>query len=149
VTVAARIAAGSLILFFVIASRPVAAYSVLAHESNIDAVWESHLRPPLHQKFPSATSHDLLAARAYAYGGSLIQDMERLFLESLDSTRRRFRETLTALRSGPVHFANVNLDTGKLAVPAEYERADEAEAALRKRQDRAAAAASREDPFPQ
>jgi hypothetical protein len=75
VTAAARVAVISLTIVLVLALRPVSAYSVLAHESNVDAVWESHIRPLLHQKFPSATPEDLLASRAYAYGGSLIQDM--------------------------------------------------------------------------
>lgn len=75
-------------------------------------------------------------------------EAERLFLESLDHTRARFRETLTALRKGPLHLANVNLDTGKLTAPGEYERADETEAELRKRHDSAASDASRDRPVP-
>ena len=55
--------------------RPVGAYSVLAHESNIDALWEAGIRPLLLQKYPHTTPDALLAARAYAYGGSVIQDL--------------------------------------------------------------------------
>jgi len=51
------------------------AYSVLAHEANVDALWESGMRSILHQRFPSATAAELDAARAYAYGGSVIQDL--------------------------------------------------------------------------
>jgi len=51
------------------------AYSVLAHESNIDAVWDSHIRPLLRAKYPRTTDAELTAARAYAYGGSVIQDL--------------------------------------------------------------------------
>ncbi len=55
--------------------RPASAYSVLAHESNIDALWASHIRPMLHEKYPRATAAELDDARAYAYGGSVIQDL--------------------------------------------------------------------------
>jgi len=51
------------------------AYSVLSHEANIDALWDSSIKPLLHQKFPLATPDDLQHARAYAYGGSVIQDL--------------------------------------------------------------------------
>jgi hypothetical protein len=51
------------------------AYSVLAHESNIDALWDAGLRPLLARRYPDATREDLQHARAYAYGGSVIQDL--------------------------------------------------------------------------
>jgi hypothetical protein len=51
------------------------AYSVLAHESNIDALWNSHIRGLLIAKYPGTTPQTLLEARAYAYGGSVIQDL--------------------------------------------------------------------------
>jgi hypothetical protein len=31
------------------------AYAVLAHQAEIDVVWESHLKPLLHKKFSKAT----------------------------------------------------------------------------------------------
>src|SRR6476660_1322879 len=52
-----------------------AAYSVLAHEANVDAFWDGRIRPLLARRFPRATRADLQAARAYAYGGSVIQDL--------------------------------------------------------------------------
>ena len=52
-----------------------AGYSVLAHEANIDAVWESTISKMLVARFPGATAEDLLDARAYAYGGCVIQDL--------------------------------------------------------------------------
>src|SRR5690348_7673108 len=58
-----------------LAPRPADAYSVLAHESNIDALWASHIRPLLREKYPRATAAQLDEARAYAYGGSVIQDL--------------------------------------------------------------------------
>ena len=51
------------------------AYSVLAHEANIDALWETSLRPLLARRFPKATRDELAQARAYAYGGAVIQDL--------------------------------------------------------------------------
>jgi hypothetical protein len=52
-----------------------AAYAVLAHEAIIDAAWETHLKPELLRRFPGATEAGLSAAQAYAYGGSIIQDL--------------------------------------------------------------------------
>ena len=57
------------------APRGAAAYSVLAHESNIDALWDSHIRPALLAKYPGTSAEALLVARAHAYGGSTIQDL--------------------------------------------------------------------------
>ena len=56
-------------------SQPAAAYSVLAHEANIDALWDSGIRPLLARRFPRATAAQLHDARAYAYGGAVIQDL--------------------------------------------------------------------------
>src|SRR5207244_10951067 len=56
-------------------AAPAGAYSVLAHEANVDALGETGIRPLLHQRFPRATVAQLAAARAYAYGGSVIQDL--------------------------------------------------------------------------
>src|SRR5215831_13339082 len=57
------------------AVREAAPYSVLAHESNIDAMWESDIRPLLVHRFPRSTADELRDARAFAYGGSVIQDL--------------------------------------------------------------------------
>jgi len=56
-------------------SQPTQAYAVLSHEAIIDAVWESHIKPVILQKYPQATDEDLSRAQAYAYGGAIIQDM--------------------------------------------------------------------------
>jgi hypothetical protein len=53
----------------------VQAYSVLSHQAIIDAVWETHLKILLHQRFPEASEEELSGAQAYAYGGAIIQDM--------------------------------------------------------------------------
>jgi len=55
--------------------HPAQAYSVLTHEAIIDAAWDANIRPLLLARFPNATPDDLRTAHAYAYGGSIIQDM--------------------------------------------------------------------------
>jgi hypothetical protein len=50
-------------------------YAVLAHQALIDTTWESHLKPLLKTRYPDATEAELSAAQAYAYGGSIIQDL--------------------------------------------------------------------------
>jgi hypothetical protein len=51
------------------------AFSVLTHEAIIDSAWKDSIRPLLLQRFPNATKEELKEAHAYAYGGSIIQDM--------------------------------------------------------------------------
>ncbi len=51
------------------------AYSVLTHEEVVDLLWKDDIQPLLVKRFPMATSEDLKKAHAFAYGGSLIQDM--------------------------------------------------------------------------
>lgn len=63
-------------LGFVIAVVQVSgAYSVLTHEEVVDLLWKEQIRPMLKQRFPSATDDDLRKAHAFAYGGSVLQDM--------------------------------------------------------------------------
>jgi hypothetical protein len=57
------------------AVQPCAAYSVLTHEEIVDLTWKDYLLPLLKKRFPAATEDDLKKAHAFAYGGSLIQDM--------------------------------------------------------------------------
>src|SRR5437762_6556343 len=56
-------------------SIPGPAYSVLTHEQIVDLAWEDQLRPMLLQRFPQATPDELKHAHAFAYGGSMVQDM--------------------------------------------------------------------------
>jgi hypothetical protein len=69
---AALLLAGVLLLA---PAREARAYSVLAHEANIDALWETSLRPLLARRYPRASRDELTQARAYAYGGAVIQDL--------------------------------------------------------------------------
>ena len=61
-------------IFLLLASSPGHAYSVLSHEAIVDSAWDK-IRSLLLQRFPGATPDDLRMAHAYAYGGSLIQDL--------------------------------------------------------------------------
>ena len=60
-------------LVFVAQSAP--AYSVLTHEQVVDLLWTDQIAPLLKKRFPQATEKNLREAHAYAYGGSMIQDM--------------------------------------------------------------------------
>ena len=51
------------------------AYSVLTHEQIVDLLWNEQIQPLLLKRFPAATPDDFKKAHAFAYGGSLIQDM--------------------------------------------------------------------------
>jgi hypothetical protein len=63
------------LVFTLIWPTPSRAYAVLAHEAIIDAVWETHIKPLLLARFPDSSEEQLSEAQAYAYGGSIIQDM--------------------------------------------------------------------------
>ena len=56
-------------------SQLSSAYSVLTHEQIVDLLWADQIKPLLLQKYPDATEEQLREAHAYAYGGSLIQDI--------------------------------------------------------------------------
>jgi hypothetical protein len=51
------------------------AYSVLTHEAIIDSTWDSAIKPLLVKRFPASSADQLTQAHAYAYGGSIIQDL--------------------------------------------------------------------------
>lgn len=64
-----------LINIMLFGSGRAVAYSVLTHEQVVDLSWQDELRPMLLQRFPQTTPDDLRKAHAFAYGGSLVQDM--------------------------------------------------------------------------
>ncbi len=66
---------GLFLLAVFFAARVCPAYSVLTHEEIVDLLWQDQIQPLLKKQFPSATEEDLRKAHAYAYGGSLLQDM--------------------------------------------------------------------------
>ena len=51
------------------------AYSVLSHEEVVDMAWKVQIVPMLKARFPGITDDDIRQAHAYAYGGSVIQDI--------------------------------------------------------------------------
>jgi hypothetical protein len=68
----ALVLAATLLAF---SARPAGAYSVLAHEAMVDALWDDAIVPVLRQRFPGTDPARLQKARAFAYGGSVIQDL--------------------------------------------------------------------------
>jgi hypothetical protein len=61
--------------FFFAAPRPADAYSLLSHEEVVDMAWPHYILPLLQQRYPGLTPSQLTECHAYAYGGSVIQDM--------------------------------------------------------------------------
>lgn len=51
------------------------AYSLLTHEQLIDLTWDDSIVPLLLSRYPNLTPRQLEEARAYAYGGCVIQDI--------------------------------------------------------------------------
>jgi hypothetical protein len=66
---------GLAVAIIVVTANPLSAYSVLSHEATIDVTWDTLLEPLLKQRFPRASAEDLVRARSFAYGGSVIQDL--------------------------------------------------------------------------
>ena len=64
-----------LVLLLLLPAAPAAAYAVLTHQANIDSTWARCLVPALQRRYPGATPQELLDAKAYAYGGAIIQDI--------------------------------------------------------------------------
>ena len=92
--------------------RPAAAFSVLAHEAMVDALWADSIAPLMRDRFPRATTEQITAARAYAYGGSVIQDLgyfpfgSKLFSNLLHYVRSGdFVETLVREARDPNEYA--------------------------------------------
>jgi Zinc dependent phospholipase C len=64
-----------LLLLPICSPRQMAAYSLLTHEQIIDLTWQDSIVPLLLSRYPNLTPADLDRARAYAYGGCVIQDI--------------------------------------------------------------------------
>ncbi|HEU5351008.1 MAG TPA: zinc dependent phospholipase C family protein [Terracidiphilus sp.] len=69
----------ALFLLALLAAAPLAsraaAYSLLTHEELIDLTWQDSIVPLLLSHYPGLNAAQLSEARAYAYGGCVIQDM--------------------------------------------------------------------------
>ena len=70
-----KVLTGAVVFATLCLPRTATAYSVLAHEANVDALWDSAIAPMLRVRFPEASPAQLLEARGYAYGGCVIQDL--------------------------------------------------------------------------
>src|ERR1700749_1846955 len=70
-----RIVALLALVFLALWPRPSAAYSLLTHEQLIDLAWKDSIVPLLLSHYPNLTPAQLDEARAYAYGGCVIQDI--------------------------------------------------------------------------
>jgi hypothetical protein len=64
----------SIVLILACSAR-VHAYSLLTHEQLIDLTWDDSIVPLLLSRYPGLTPDQLLQARAFAYGGCVIQDI--------------------------------------------------------------------------
>ncbi len=88
---------GAILVFFAlfVAGENVSAYSVLTHEEIVDLAWSSDIRPLLLHRFPNLTADQITDAHAYAYGGSVIQDLGYYPFGS-----REFSDLLHYVRTG-------------------------------------------------
>jgi hypothetical protein len=65
-----------LIVFLAVScARRADAYALLTHEQLIDLTWKDSIVPLLLSRYPNLTPAQLREARAYAYGGCVIQDI--------------------------------------------------------------------------
>ena len=64
-----------ILLLLLPGQRRADAYSLLTHEQLIDLTWQNSIVPLLLSRYPNLTPADLERARAYAYGGCVIQDI--------------------------------------------------------------------------
>jgi hypothetical protein len=65
----------AIVLVLLMGSAGSFAYSVLTHEEIVDLLWTSEISPLLLQRYPGLTADQIKEAHAYAYGGSVIQDL--------------------------------------------------------------------------
>jgi hypothetical protein len=70
-----RLSLAFLLLVLLATPQPTRAYSVLTHEQLIDLTWSDSIQPLLLRRYPNLTPAQLREARAYAYGGCVIQDL--------------------------------------------------------------------------
>jgi hypothetical protein len=63
------------VLLLFACARPAGGFSVLTHEELVDLTWSDSVQPLLLKRYPNLTQRELRDARAYAYGGCVIQDL--------------------------------------------------------------------------
>ena len=72
---AVLVRAAALLLVLLTMSNNGYGYSVLTHEEIVDLLWLPGIKPLLQQRFHGLTDDQIKEAHAYAYGGSVIQDL--------------------------------------------------------------------------
>jgi hypothetical protein len=70
-----RLRTFALVFLLVLGRSQTRAYSLMTHELLIDLTWQDSIVPLLLSRYPNLTPAQLQQARAYAYGGCVIQDM--------------------------------------------------------------------------
>jgi len=70
-----RLSRAAILVVVLLSASASFAYSVLTHEEIVDLAWISEIRPLLVQRFPGITEDQIKEAHAFAYGGSVIQDL--------------------------------------------------------------------------
>jgi hypothetical protein len=63
------------LLWVLVPTRTAGAYSLLTHEQLIDLTWQTSIVPLLLSRYPTLTPAEIEHARAFAYGGCVIQDI--------------------------------------------------------------------------
>jgi hypothetical protein len=85
----------AVLLGIILCALKTFSYSVLTHEEIVDLLWASHMLPLIQQRFPGLTDQQIKEAHAYAYGGSVIQDLGYYPFGS-----RQFSDLVHYVRSG-------------------------------------------------
>jgi hypothetical protein len=67
--------AAVLLLALLMCTGNLSAYSVLTHEEIVDLLWTDKIQPLLLKRYPGLSDDQIREAHAYAYGGSVIQDL--------------------------------------------------------------------------
>lgn len=65
----------AILMVLLFCNGKVSAYSVLTHMEIVDLAWTEGIRPMLIRRFPNLSEDEITKAHAYAYGGSVIQDL--------------------------------------------------------------------------
>ena len=67
--------APAILLILLMCNGGLYAYSVLTHMEIVDLLWTDGIRPLLRKHYPELSEDQITEAHAYAYGGSVIQDL--------------------------------------------------------------------------
>ena len=65
----------AILVILLLFNGQLSAYSVLTHMEIVDLLWTDGIRPLMLKHYPELSEDQLTEAHAYAYGGSLIQDL--------------------------------------------------------------------------